>query len=410
MHTLSSSSTILNQERKRSFERTLFSEPVDRSHYKDQILYPRKDALSNDYYYNQPQRYKFVMALLIAAHNEELVLENTLRSAISAGMDPSHIYVVDDASTDATSEIAKSIVGEQNVLKVRHSGKGLALSKAAKRFNLTARYRWIHIADADGAFSPDYFKVMRSRLRIKYAAATGYVRSLAGSYIGQYRVFEYTIGLDFMRRFQAMAHVVSVIPGPTSCFRSDIFEKINFANHSLTEDFDVTLQIHRNKLGNIQFIPSAIAYTQDPKNLRDYIKQITRWNRGIMQGVIKHKIGFRFSRIDAYLGWQILQNLLFFVNYAVWLPLLVLKGVRGADILATALLYDIALTTILVSYAAWRSRRADIISAFPFIYLLRWVSVGVFLKCFVEVGLLRRHRISRGVWSTAGRRYKLITD
>src|SRR5438128_515350 len=94
-----------------------------------------------------------MLCLLIAAHDEQMVIANTIRSAIRAGMKPRDIYVVDDNSSDKTSEIAKSILGEANVVKVKRSGKGLALSKASKKFNLTRRYRWIHIADADGGFA-----------------------------------------------------------------------------------------------------------------------------------------------------------------------------------------------------------------------------------------------------------------
>jgi cellulose synthase/poly-beta-1,6-N-acetylglucosamine synthase-like glycosyltransferase len=391
---------ITKSVRRKSSKRTDYTHTV----------YPRRDYTGRRNYYYTARKHKGLLALLISAHNEELVLENTLRSAIDAGMEPRHIYVVDDASRDSTSKIAKKILGADNVLKVRHSGKGLAITKAAQHFNLTAHYRWIHIADADGAFAPNYFTVIRKNLRVEYAAATGYVRSLAGSVIGQYRVFEYTIGLDIMRRFQTMAQVVSIIPGPTSCFRADIFEKLNFDNKSLTEDFDVTLQIHRNKLGKIQYIPQAVAYTQDPKSFRDYLKQITRWNRGILQGVISYKVGRRAQRIDAYLSWQIAQNLMFFINYLVWLPVLILKFGRSPAIIATMLLWDISTIGLLVAYSAYRSRRSDIISAFPFIYLLRWVSIIVFLKCFVEVVLLRRHRLSQGKWSTAGRRYKIGTQ
>ena len=118
-----------------------------------------------------------MLALLIAAHNEELVLENTIRSALRAGMDREHIDVVDDNSTDRTSTIARNIIGANNVIKVGRSGKGSALSKASMHFNLTRRYRWIHIADADGAIRPHNYKIFRKSLRVKYAAATGYVRS-----------------------------------------------------------------------------------------------------------------------------------------------------------------------------------------------------------------------------------------
>ncbi len=355
-----------------------------------------------------PKRERAMLALLIAAHNEELVLENTIRSAIRAGMEPEHIYVVDDNSNDTTSKIAKSIVGADNVIKVRRSGKGLALDKANRHFKLSQRYRWIHIADADGAFDKEYFKIFRKSLRVHNAAATGYVRSLPGSTISQYRVFEYTMGMEITRRLQATIGVIPITPGPTSCFRADVFEKVNFANQSFTEDFDVTLQIYRQQLGDIQYIPDAIAYTQDPRSLKDFVRQITRWNRGVMQVTNRHRVGTKIRKIDAYLSWQILQNFLFFINYCLWIPFLSIHFKRP-DLLAVAFLVDVALTFALTVLSAARSRRGDILAAFPQIYGLRWVALGVFLRAYFEVVVLRRHKISAGSWSTAGRRYRIKT-
>lgn len=353
---------------------------------------------------------KPMLALLIAAHNEELVLAKTLRSAIAAGMDPEHIYVVDDNSIDATSKVAREILPEHNVIKVRRSGKGLALTKASKRFQLTERYRWIHIADADGAFAPNYFSVFRRELRVKYAAATGYVRSLPGKRISEYRVFEYTIGMEIHRRLQTMLNVIPVIPGPTSCFRCDVFAKVNFDNKSLTEDFDVTMQLHRQKLGKVQFIPKAVAYTQDPRNVRDYVKQITRWNRGGLQSIVRYKIGRRPHTIDAYLTYQIIQNLLFFLSYLIWVPYLAISR-HNMSVVATAFVVDVFVTFILTMLTAMRARRGDVLSAFPQIYALRWVSLGVFLKAFFEVIILRKFRNTTGMWrNDPTRRYVLEAE
>lgn len=366
---------------------------------------PRRDftALATAGYANRLRR--GMMALLISAHNEELVLSKTIGSAIAAGMKPEHIYVVDDDSSDATSKIAKSILPVENVMKVRRSGKGLALTKGAKRFNLTKRYRWIHIADADGAFAPRYFKIFRRELRAENAAATGYIRSLPGKRISEYRVFEYTVAMEIHRRLQALLNVVPVIPGPTSCFRADVFERVNFDNKSLTEDFDVTMQLHRKKLGKVQFIPQAVAYTQDPKNLADYTKQITRWNRGGLQSMLKYKIGRRPSRIDAYLSYQILQNLLFFVGYLIWVPYLAVTR-DASSVIATAFLIDVSITFVITSLAALRTKRWDILSAFPQVYVIRWVSLAIFLKAFFEVVILRQYRNSEGVWENrVTRRY-----
>lgn len=357
---------------------------------------------------HNPRLYVRKLALLIAAHNEEEVLEKTIRSAIRGGMKKRDIYVVDDCSDDSTSKIARSILGRSNVCRVRRSGKGLALTKAAKKFELVKHYQWIHIADADGAFARDYFYVFRRQIDPKYAVATGYIKSMPGYSVSQYRVFEYTIGMDLHRRFQVLAHTVPVIPGPTSCFRSDVFGKLNFANKALTEDFDVTLQLHRKKLGRVQFISSAVAYTQDPRTLSDFIGQITRWNRGILQGSRRHKVGRRAQRIDAYLSYQILQNLAFFFTYAVIMPFIAYKK-QSLAVLATLFIFDVLTTLALAFIVSWRSKRWDILAAFPQIYILRWVTLGVFLKAFVEVIILRRFKVTDGKWSTTNRRYRAQT-
>lgn len=353
----------------------------------------------------QRRTYKRGLALLISAHNEELVIEQTIRSAIRAGMDRSNIYVVDDNSSDATSKIVKSLLGRSQHMKVQRSGKGLALAKATKKFQLTKRYNWIHIADADGGFAPNYFRIFRAELDPKFAAATGYVRSLPGGSVSQYRVVEYTLGMEIHRRFQAFANTVTVIPGPTSCFRSDVFAQLNFANKSLTEDFDVTLQLHRKKLGRVQFIPAAVAYTQDPRTIQDFTKQITRWNRGVIQGMKRHRIGLRRQRVDAYLLYQVSQNFLFLFNYLFLLPFLAYTH-HSPSMFANVFLYDVAVTFLITLITAIKAQRGDILSAFPQIYLLRWISLAVFVRAFMEIIVLRKFRVTEGVWGTTGRRYK----
>lgn len=342
------------------------------------------------------------IALIIPAYNESLVLAHTITTAMAAGLDKRDIFVVDDSSSDGTSRIAKDILGKHNVMRVRRSGKGLAIDKITKGLQLTKRYRWIHIADADGEFDTRYFTELRNHLRVKNAAATGYVASLQGGYISKYRTFEYAIGMDIIRRFQSIARVITIIPGPTSIFRNDIFETLHFDDKALCEDFDVTLQIHRRSLGSIQFIPSAIARTQDPVTFKDFIKQITRWNRGVLQMLYKHRIGRRTSRIDVYLSYQVMQNLLFFLMYCIWIPFITMTTGSFAY-LALAFLADVTLFFGFTLFAASRSRQYDIIAAFPLVYALRWVSLYIFIKSFVEVAIFGKHRQARGVWETVAR-------
>lgn len=325
-----------------------------------------------------------------------------MRSAIKAGLPAKHIYVVDDNSDDGTATIARKVIKKQNVISVKRSGKGVAISKAAKKFSLTKRYRWIHLADADGGFSPDYFRVLRRQLRPEAAAATGYIKSMQGSAVAQYRAFEYAFGMEIVRRFQDMIGVIPIVPGPTSCFRADIFDRLQFGNGALTEDFDVTLQIHRQNLGSIQFIEEAVAYTQDPQTVKDFVRQIRRWNKGVMQGMVRHKIGSQLSKLDAYLLYQLGLSLLMVANYFLVLPLVALE--RGVALTVPAVfLFDVALLWLVVNYAALRSKRWDILNAFPHIYMLRWVSLAVFIQSFVAVMVLGRHT-DGGIWQSAARK------
>jgi cellulose synthase/poly-beta-1,6-N-acetylglucosamine synthase-like glycosyltransferase len=246
---------------------------------------------------------------------------------------------------------------------------------------------------------------------VENAAATGYIRSLPGKRISEYRAYEYTLGMDLHRRIQSLLGVISIVPGPTSCFRADVFDKLDFTNKALTEDFDVTLQVYRKNLGKIQFIPNAVAYTQDPLTMKSFVNQITRWNRGVLQGVTKYRIGKKATPIDAYLTYQIAQGLLLFLNTFVYVPYIaVSRGETGMNFLATVFVMDVLVTLFIAILAAMRSKRWDMLSAFPIVYGLKWVSLAVFIKSFVEVIVLRRFRVTEGHWENeAGRRYAVNT-
>ncbi len=323
------------------------------------------------------------LCLLIPAHNETLVIQNTIRSAIVSGMDRYDMFVVDDNSSDDTAALARELLDEFNVLTVRRSGKGLAIQKAARAFRLSERYQWIHIADADGAFDPEYFTKFKAQLRADHAAATGYMKSSRGSYIGKFRVFEYTLGMEMTRRVQVLLNTLQVIPGATSCVRSDVFDQLDFDGGTLTEDYDVTLQIHRQSLGKIQFIPGATAFTQDPESFHDFMHQITRWYQGGVECMIKHDIGKKGRRLDFYIGYQILQNFTFLGMLFVVMPIaaILTHSLYG---FATLFIWDVLtmfVTTILI---AARANRWDILNAFPILYALKWVNTYVFSKVLIE--------------------------
>ena len=96
------------------------------------------------------------IALLIPAHNEEEVLEDTLFGALATGLRARDIYLVNDSSTDQTLAVARKILSSKNIVSVNRGGKALALKEGIAYFDLINRYDWVQIIDADSIFSPNY--------------------------------------------------------------------------------------------------------------------------------------------------------------------------------------------------------------------------------------------------------------
>ncbi|MDB5165062.1 MAG: hypothetical protein JWL89_688 [Candidatus Saccharibacteria bacterium] len=356
--------------------------------------------------------YKKKLALLLPAHNEELIIQATILSAIAAGQPKDRIFVVDDNSSDKTRRKAMEILGHKQVLTVQRSGKALAVYKAIRRFKIVERYRWLHVADADSVFGSDYFRIYSPALKGKeYVAAVGFVQSLRGNWISKYRVFSYTYGQQILRRMQSKVGMISVFPGPVTSFRTDIIEKLDFSAESLTEDFDITLQFHRQKLGKIRYIPNAVNFTQDPQTLRDFCKQTARWHRGFFQGVRRHKIGRRAQPIDLYIGYQLTETVLYLAQIFILLPLLIFSThPHRWSIIPLFMLTEYFMICIIAIFTAAAAKRPISLSVVPVFYLMRMLELGIFTMAFFEVIVLRRFQQQTIGWQTENRRYSLDSN
>lgn len=243
------------------------------------------------------------VAVLVAAHNEEMVIAETIRAA-GRIVDVRNIFVVSDGSSDATADIARR--AGANVLELSpNRGKAGALAAAITEFNLRDRFEVVLLLDADTQLAPDY---LESGLPLfddpDVVAVAGRARTIDdkasssrfGRFLLAYRERLYVIVQVLMKFGQAAkwANAVSIVPGFASMYRTRVLADIDITAPGLViEDFNMTFEVHAKKLGRIEFHPwAAVAYTQDPDNLSDYIKQVRRWILGFWQTVRRHRLGF----------------------------------------------------------------------------------------------------------------------
>ncbi len=76
----------------------------------------------------RPKEAARVPSIIIPAHNEEAVIERTLRAVLADAVEDLEVVVIVNASTDATADIARSVDPGINVLETQTPGKCNALN------------------------------------------------------------------------------------------------------------------------------------------------------------------------------------------------------------------------------------------------------------------------------------------
>ncbi len=271
------------------------------------------------------------VAVLIPAHNEEMVIENSI-TAIAALVPRENIHVVSDGSTDRTAELARRT--GVNVIETRTNvGKAGALEEAIERFGLVQRFQAVLLLDADTTIEPGYFDAALPHFDDpQVVAVAGAVRthwegralSMVGKVLVCHRERIYAISQRLLKFGQTwrFANATHIVPGFASMYRTAVLPHIEMNPPGLViEDFNMTFEIYQKRLGKVAFSLGSVAVTQDPDNLRDYVRQIKRWGLGLWQTVRRHPPRCNlFSAMLTVLLLELLTSSMFFLL----LPLLVL--------------------------------------------------------------------------------------
>ena len=246
------------------------------------LLYlPRKD---NAY----PENYSAPISIIIPAHNEESIIEETI-SALLAAEYPGkkEILVVNDGSTDRTEKILKQITEKEKTVRyinTDHIGKASAINAGLK----IASGKIIVTLDADS-------KVDKSALRQITAPFSdknvGAVSGIIGCIISNRNIltwfqdFEYVLSSGWRYALNRV-NSTYIFPG-FAAYRKDALNAIGgFNKDTLAEDFDIGIRL--KKAGYGLTMSRATIQTKVPETLRGLLRQRIRWGRGTVQVMKKH--------------------------------------------------------------------------------------------------------------------------
>jgi biofilm PGA synthesis N-glycosyltransferase PgaC len=139
-----------------------------------------------------------------------------------------------------------------------------------------------------------------------------------------HRMKIYAMGQRMLKYGQTSRHLnaTPIIPGFASMYRTAVLPHMDMNPPGLViEDFNMTFEVYQRRLGKVGFTMGAVAVTQDPDNLRDYVRQTKRWALGLWQTVRRHPP--RLNLFTAMLALMLLELVTSSLMFVV-LPVIVL--------------------------------------------------------------------------------------
>jgi len=357
------------------------------------------------------------VAAIIPAHNEGLIIRRTIRALLKV-LPKSNIYVASDYSTDQTVPIAKS--EGVNVLDITpNRGKARALVYTMKHYKLLTRYKAMIINDADVEIDKNFLKNALPLFQDKEVAAVaphgvtrwrnyGPWQTLFIAYrIRLWRVIQ--IGMRFGQTWK-FTNVTFIVPGSLPLYRTSVLKKLKIdAPNLIIEDFNMTFELRKKKLGYVAYKPSVFGIHQDPYSLKDYVKQVKRWELGFWQTVRRNGIWPSLFWIST--GSFIIE-LSFFAAFVLFVPfLLILFALNSFQPLYVPLvsarltIIDLAIGLFAADYsmtiiAAIFEKKPIILLYGPAFIFLRYIDSFLHLYTFPLAFITK----STGTWASPKRK------
>lgn len=228
-------------------------------------------------------------AFFIAAHNEEPVIANLVRS-IKAQDYPAElidVFVVADACTDETARVAReagAIVYERNDLA--RKGKSWVMDYGFEHIlkEYPDTYEGFFIFDADNLVSPNYVSIMNDAFDQGFMALTSYRNSknFGSSWISSGYATWFLREARFLNNARMLCGTSCAVSGSGYLISSKIVEGMHgWQFHTLTEDiqFSTFCAIHGVRIG---YAPAEF-FDEQPVTFAASWKQRMRWTKGFYQ-------------------------------------------------------------------------------------------------------------------------------
>lgn len=263
------------------------------------LLTQRKRAVAHETTQAAPQSH---FAILIPAHNEEMILSTLLESLSQLDYPTDHytIHVIADNCTDKTAELARQFAGVQvhERFNQEKRGKGYALNWMWQQLAEQQQvYDAYVVLDADSVVIPAFLRAMDRELihGAKALQASNTVLNVTEAPSTALRWVALTL-INHVRPLGRNGLGYSAtLTGNGMCLSHDILQRYPWQAFGIAEDYQYYLMLIQHG-ERVHYVPEAIARSQMPVTFEQMRTQDVRWEASAPQ------------QSQLQVAWQLLRS------------------------------------------------------------------------------------------------------
>jgi cellulose synthase/poly-beta-1,6-N-acetylglucosamine synthase-like glycosyltransferase/spore germination protein YaaH/peptidoglycan/xylan/chitin deacetylase (PgdA/CDA1 family) len=334
-----------------------------------------------------------LVSIIVPAYNEEVNAVSSLNNLLKQDYPNFNIVFVDDGSKDDTFARVSMAFEKNEKMKLYskpNGGKASALNFGIEHSGA----EYVVCIDADTKLYPNAVSLMMTHFledkENRIGAVAGNVK--VGNQVNmltKWQAIEYTTSQNFDRMAYSNINAITVVPGAIGTFKkSAIQDAGGLTTDTLAEDCDLTIRILRAGY-TVENENRAVAMTEAPERLKQFIKQRVRWSFGVMQTFWKNRDTLLSKKYKGLGLWAMPNMLIFQFIIPVFSPLADLFMIIGlfSGNAAKIFLYYLIFMAVdaSISVAAYLFEREKLSVLFwiiPQRFCYRWIMYVVLFKSF----------------------------
>jgi cellulose synthase/poly-beta-1,6-N-acetylglucosamine synthase-like glycosyltransferase len=322
-----------------------------------------RDPSKDDPLFADPTRvYAPLASCMVAVKDERELIARCVLSLLESTYANKEVVVVDDGSTDGTSERLDAIAADYPQLRVIHLPQSVGKKRALTRAVLEASGEILVFTDSDCVLKEDAIERVIAAFRADrdLGACSGHARALNAnqSFLTRVQDTWYEGQFSVWKAAEASLGSVSCISGPLAAFRREavypffsawaedrfLGREFPFAtdrqltgyvlgNHIVGEKLKrrhahspfVQSEHHPTRHWKVGYVKSARVWTEVPHSLRRLIKQQVRWKKSFIRNLcFTGRFYWRRGPVASYLFYShvlfILAMPFMVFRHLVWMP------------------------------------------------------------------------------------------